>query len=90
MMTAARPLLSDREPALLALTVDRVASAERGKAMATFYTAWEFGISLGSSGAGFVLQRTTFSLMLLGSVIIPALGTVLALRVRTSAQSAVT
>ncbi len=78
------------QPALLALTVDRVASAERGKAMATFYTAWEFGISLGSSGAGFVLQRTTFSLMLLGSVIIPALGTVLALRVRTSAQSAVT
>ncbi len=76
------------QPALLALTVDRVSPEERGKAMATFYTAWEFGIAVGSSGAGLVLMVTGFSPMLLGSVLIPAVGAVLALRIRPPTAAA--
>lgn len=36
------------QPALMAMTADRVAADERGRAMGTFYTAWELGISGGS------------------------------------------
>ncbi len=70
------------QPALLALTVDRVSSEERGKAMATFYTAWEFGIAVGSSGAGLLLQRMDFGGMLLLIGILPITGVVLALTLR--------
>lgn len=36
------------QPALMAMTADRVPVQERGRAMGTFYTAWELGISGGS------------------------------------------
>jgi len=36
------------QPALLAMTADRAAPEERGRAMGTLYTAWELGISGGS------------------------------------------
>ena len=75
------------QPALLALTVDRVLPEERGKAMATFYTAWEFGIAIGSSGAGLLLEMTGFSVMLLATAIFPFIGTALSLKARTVAAS---
>ena len=36
------------QPVLLAMTADRAAPGERGRAMGTLYTAWELGISGGS------------------------------------------
>lgn len=36
------------QPALLAMTADRVTPGERGRAIGTLYTAWELGISGGS------------------------------------------
>jgi MFS family permease len=36
------------QPALLAMTADRAAPEERGRAMGTLYTAWELGISGGA------------------------------------------
>jgi MFS family permease len=70
------------QPALMALTADRVPPEERGKAMGTFYTAWELGIAAGSTGAGLLLQVTDFSPMLLVSSFIPTAGALMALRAR--------
>jgi predicted MFS family arabinose efflux permease len=70
------------QPALLALTVDRVRTEDRGRAMATFFTAWEFGIAVGSSGAGLILQAIDFSRMLLLVGVIPVAGMLLALKLR--------
>lgn len=69
------------QPALMALTADRVPPEERGKAMGTFYTAWELGIMTGSTGAGLLLEVTDFSLMLLAGSFMPMAGALLAIRV---------
>lgn len=71
------------QPALMALTADRVPPEERGKAMGTFYTAWELGITAGSTGAGLLLQVTDFPLMLLASSFFPMAGALLAFRARS-------
>jgi len=68
------------QPALMALTADRVPPEERGKAMGTFYTAWELGIMTGSTGAGLLLEVTDFSLMLLAGSFMPMAGALLAFR----------
>jgi MFS family permease len=68
------------QPALMALTADRVPPEERGKAMGTFYTAWELGIMTGSTGAGLLLEVADFPLMLLASSVIPMAGALLAFR----------
>ncbi len=68
------------QPALMALTADRVPPEERGKAMGTFYTAWELGIMTGSAGAGLLLEVTDFSLMLLAGSFMPMAGALLAFR----------
>lgn len=73
------------QPALMALTADRVPLEERGKAMGTFYTAWELGITAGSTGAGLLLEVTDFPLMLLASSFIPMVGALLAFRARSPA-----
>ena len=71
------------QPALMALTADRVAAGERGKAMGTLYTAWELGISAGAAGSGWLLNVADFgTLFLIGSVI-PIAGVCLALRARS-------
>lgn len=69
-------------PALMALTADRVQLEERGKAIGTFYVAWELGITAGSTGAGLLLEVTDFPLMLLAISFIPMAGALLALRTR--------
>jgi MFS family permease len=71
------------QPALMALTADRVPPEERGKAMGTFYTAWELGIMTGSTGAGLLLEVTDFSLMLLAGSFMPMAGALLAFRARS-------
>ncbi len=44
-------------PGVLTLAVDLVPAAERGAAMATFYNAFELGLSLGAVGAGAWVER---------------------------------
>lgn len=73
------------QPALMALTADRVPLEERGKAMGTFYTAWELGIAAGSVGSGLLLRVADFPLMLLASSAIPLAGAMLTLRARSPA-----
>ena len=72
------------QPALMALTADRVSPAERGKAMGTFYTAWELGIAAGAAGAGWMLNLTGFGTLFLVSAAIPVGGALLAFRVRAA------
>ncbi len=73
------------QPALMALTADRVPLEERGKAMGTFYAAWELGITAGSTGAGLLLEVTDFPLVLLVSSFFPMVGALLAFRARSPA-----
>jgi MFS family permease len=72
------------QPALLALTADRVQPEERGKAMGTFYTAWELGITTGAVASGLLLKVTDFSVMLLWSAVMPVCGALLSLKARSS------
>ncbi len=73
------------QPALMALTADRVPAEERGKAMGTFYVAWELGIASGAVGAGLLLGVMDFPLMFLAGAAMPAAGALLSLRARTPA-----
>ena len=73
------------QPALMALTADRVPLEERGKAMGTFYAAWELGIASGAVGAGLLLKVMDFPLMFLASAAMPMAGALLSLRARTPA-----
>ncbi len=72
------------QPALLALTADRVRPEEWGKAMGTFYTAWELGISSGAVAAGLLLRVTDFPVMWLWSAAMPVCGALLSLKARSS------
>ncbi len=72
------------QPALMALAADRVSLAERGKAMGTFYFAWELGITTGSTGAGLLLSLMDFPLMLLIGSVIPLIGAALSLKIRSA------
>ena len=50
------------QPALLAMTADRVTPGERGRAMGTLYTAWELGISGGAILLGLCAPRLGYTL----------------------------
>jgi MFS family permease len=75
------------QPALMALTADRVPPQERGKAMGTFYTAWELGIILGAVGSGILLNLMSFPLLLLTSSVIHTAGALVSFKARSSASS---
>jgi MFS family permease len=75
------------QPALMALTTDRVTAGERGKAMGTFYFAWELGIAGGSTGAGILLTTLDVPVLLLGGALLPVLGALLTLKVRQPAPA---
>jgi MFS family permease len=74
------------QPALMALTADRVPPRERGKAMGTFYFAWELGITTGSTGAGLLLSLMDFPVMLLIGSVIPLAGAALSLKIRSTVR----
>ena len=74
------------QPALMAFTTDRVPPAERGKAMGTFYTAWELGIASGAAGAGWLLNVTDFAALFLVGAVIPMGGACLALKASPAAH----
>jgi MFS family permease len=71
------------QPALMALTTDRVAEADRGKAMGTFFTAWEMGIALGAASAGWLLTYTDFTVLLIAGAGLPVAGAFVALKARS-------
>ncbi len=66
------------QPALMAWAVDLVGPEERGKAMGTFYAAFELGIASGAIGFGAVLARTSFPVMFLAAATVALIGAVLA------------
>jgi MFS family permease len=78
------------QPALMALTADRVPLTERGKAMGTFYAAWELGITTGAVASGLLLKVTDFPVMLLWSSAMPVCGALLSLKARSSPLPRVT
>jgi MFS family permease len=47
----------------MAMTADQVPVAERGRAIGTFYTAWELGISSGSILLGLCAARVGYRAM---------------------------
>jgi len=67
------------QPALMALTADRVPPGERGKAMGTFYFAWELGIASGAAVSGWLLGVTGFATLFTLGAAIPCAGAALAL-----------
>lgn len=64
-------------PALMALAVSSVSPQRRGAAMASFSSAFEFGIALGSIVFGIVAQFTGYQTMFLISSASPIFGVVL-------------
>lgn len=69
-------------PAVMALATDRAGIEDRGKAMGTFYTAWEAGIALGAAASGWLLTLTDFSTLFLGVAAMPLVGGAMALKAR--------
>jgi len=51
------------QPALLAWTINRVAPSRRGAANATFYSAFDLGIGLGSMILGIIAKLTSYGMM---------------------------
>jgi MFS family permease len=71
------------QPALMALTTDRVPPEERGKAMGTFYFAWELGIASGAAVSGWLLGVTGFGTLFTLGAAIPCVGAALTFATRT-------
>ena len=67
------------QPALLAMTGDRVPPSERGRAMGTLYTAWEFGISGGAILLGLCAPRLGYTLTWWIAAMIAGVGALAAL-----------
>ncbi len=59
--------LGTTQPSLTAWAVDLVGPEERGKAMGTFYAAFELGIASVAVGFGAVLARTSYPVMFLAA-----------------------
>jgi predicted MFS family arabinose efflux permease len=62
------------QPALISWCAELVGPAERGRAMGTYYTAFELGIALGAGGAGLVVNALGFTGMFVTAAAVGALG----------------
>lgn len=74
------------QPALVAWCVDRVARADRGRAMGTFFTALELAIAIGAMSSGLAVARWGFAATFLAIAGVALVGAVVALlgpRLRT-------
>jgi MFS family permease len=67
------------QPALMAWCVDVVATADRGRAMGTFFTALELGIAIGAMGSGLSVARWGFVATFLAAAGVALAGAGLAL-----------
>lgn len=59
--------LGAAQPSLMAWAVDHAPAPERGKALGTFFTAFELGIGAGAIGFGVLLERAGFPLTFLAA-----------------------
>jgi MFS family permease len=67
------------QPALLAMTADRVPPGERGRAMGTLYTAWKLGISGGAILLGLCAPRLGYAVTWWTAAALAAAGALAAL-----------
>jgi MFS family permease len=67
------------QPALIAWSVDAAAEGERGRAVGTFYAAFEIGIAIGALGAGLAVARWGFTTTFIAVAAVPIAGAALAL-----------
>jgi MFS family permease len=70
--------LGAAQPVTMAWAADLVAPDERGKAMGTFFAAFELGIATGAVGFGAVLARSSFAVMFLTAAAVAVTGAALA------------
>jgi len=70
------------QPALMAWVADLVPPNDHGRALATFYTAWELGIGGGQVLFGALLPTAGFDRLFAGAAGLALLGSALALRQR--------
>jgi MFS family permease len=66
------------QPALIAWSVDTVGDGERGRALATFYAAFEIGIAIGAVLAGLAVARWGFTTTFLSAAVVAVAGALLA------------
>ena len=71
--------LGAAQPVLIAWTADTVEPRDRGKALGTFYTAWELGIGGGSIVFGLLLPLGGFEALYAGGALLALGGAALAL-----------
>ncbi|HEY7677424.1 MAG TPA: MFS transporter [Candidatus Methylomirabilis sp.] len=64
------------QPSLAALLTDRAPEAERARAFATYYGAFELGIAVGAIGLGAFLEATSFPAMWTAAAAVAAVGAV--------------
>jgi len=67
------------QPALMAWCVDDVTEHDRGRAMATFYSALEIGIAIGAMSSGLAVARWGFTTTFLATAGVAAAGAAVAL-----------
>ncbi|OLC16140.1 MAG: hypothetical protein AUH29_05925 [Candidatus Rokubacteria bacterium 13_1_40CM_69_27] len=67
------------QPALLAWCVDRVGPHDRGRAMGTYYTAFELGIAGGAVSSGLAVGVLGFAATFLAMAAVAAAGALLSL-----------
>ena len=70
--------LGAAQPVTMAWAVDLVGPDERGKALGTFYAAFELGIASGAIGFGAVLAGSSFAVMFLAAAAVALTGAALA------------
>jgi MFS family permease len=70
--------LGAAQPVTMAWAADLVTPDERGKALGTFYAAFELGIASGAIGFGAVLARSSFAVMFLSAAAVALIGAALA------------
>jgi predicted MFS family arabinose efflux permease len=70
------------QPALMAWCVDLVDAADRGRAMGTYYTALELGISLGAVASGLSVTTVGFAPTFLATATAALVGAALSMLVR--------
>jgi predicted MFS family arabinose efflux permease len=66
------------QPALIAWSVDAAEEGERGRAVGTFYAAFEIRIAIGAVCAGLAVARWGFTTTFLAVAVVPIAGAALA------------